>query len=205
MSDFKRVILKDPVTGDYLAPKVPGTLMYEEVNGTEVAPFEFEAPPSDAATLEGHPASYFAVSDHSHDDIYAKLGHTHDGFLSKSDVMELFYSQGFKVSLTEVTTEYDLEIEPTTVQISGDVGIWYTARSMTISVSDINQTLSQGGSLTKENTFSYNSVSGCAVIITITLSGTKLKITATQRAGTNATPTSATIKTMNLALVITKT
>ena len=62
MADFKRVILKDPVSGENLMPVVPDILQYEIVEGQEVAPFEFEASPSDASTLEGHPASYFATA-----------------------------------------------------------------------------------------------------------------------------------------------
>ena len=63
MSDFKRVILKDPVTGDFLAPKVPGTLMYEEINGTEEAPFSTAI---NADTLNGKTADDFASSNHTH-------------------------------------------------------------------------------------------------------------------------------------------
>ena len=62
MADFKRVILKDPVSGENLMPVVPDILQYEIIEGQEVAPFEFEAPPSDASTLEGYPASYFATA-----------------------------------------------------------------------------------------------------------------------------------------------
>lgn len=72
MADFKRVILKDPVSGENLMPVVPDILQYEIVEGQEVAPFEFEAPPSDASTLEGHPASYFAMKEHTHSGVIEK-------------------------------------------------------------------------------------------------------------------------------------
>lgn len=55
MSDFKRVILKDPVTGEYLAP----------IGG-------------DAAALGGHTAEEFASGDHNHDSVYSLIGHNHD-------------------------------------------------------------------------------------------------------------------------------
>lgn len=59
MSDFKRVILKDPVTGEQLAP----------IGG-------------DAAALDGHTAEEFAAADHNHDDAYAPKTHTHDNISS---------------------------------------------------------------------------------------------------------------------------
>ena len=73
MASFKQVTLKDPVTGEYLSPRVYGALEYEVVEDGEVTP------PYDmnADTLQGHPASYFAPADHNHDDKYAKLNHTH--------------------------------------------------------------------------------------------------------------------------------
>ena len=96
MSDFKRVILKDPVTGDFLAPKVPGTLMYEEINGTEEAPFSTAI---NADTLGGYPAAAFvlaenanfALSNHNHDSQYALKEHVHDNALNKS----LIYTKTF--------------------------------------------------------------------------------------------------------------
>lgn len=47
-------------------------LAYDETG--EVPPFEDS---SDAKTLEGHSADYFAVADHNHDTVYSKLDHTH--------------------------------------------------------------------------------------------------------------------------------
>ena len=55
MSDFKRVILKDPVTGEQLAP----------IGG-------------DAAALGGKGPDEFAASNHNHDESYAPKDHTHD-------------------------------------------------------------------------------------------------------------------------------
>ena len=73
MASFKQVTLKDPVTGEYLSPRVYGALEYEVVEDGEVTP-PYDI---DADTLQGHPASYFAPADHNHDDKYAKLNHTH--------------------------------------------------------------------------------------------------------------------------------
>ena len=57
MDNIKQVILKDPVTGDYLSPRVYGALKYEVVEDGEVTP------PYDmnADTLQGHPASDFLL------------------------------------------------------------------------------------------------------------------------------------------------
>lgn len=57
MASFKQVTLKDPVTGEYLSPRVYGALEYEVVEDGEVTP------PYDtnADTLQGHPASDFLL------------------------------------------------------------------------------------------------------------------------------------------------
>lgn len=56
MPNMKRITLKDPVTGDILIPTGTG-LGYELTPDAPVPPYEVSR---DAATLEGHPASYFA-------------------------------------------------------------------------------------------------------------------------------------------------
>ena len=97
MASFKQVTLKDPVTGEYLSPRVYGALEYEVVEDGEVIP------PYDmnADTLQGHPASDFllkseytpvdlseylktatadtkyAAVDHNHNGVYAPVSHTH--------------------------------------------------------------------------------------------------------------------------------
>ena len=97
MASFKQVTLKDPVTGEYLSPRVYGALEYEVVEDGEVTP------PYDtnADTLQGHPASDFllkseytpvdlseylktatadtkyAAVDHNHNGVYAPVSHTH--------------------------------------------------------------------------------------------------------------------------------
>lgn len=62
MSDFKRVILKDPVTGEYLAPLV-----------------------GDAQMLGGHLPEEFASGDHNHDSVYSPIGHNHDDVYATKD------------------------------------------------------------------------------------------------------------------------
>ena len=59
MATYKQVTLKDPKTGDYLIPRVYGTLGYQVVDGEITPPFD---PQLDAYTLQGHPASYFATA-----------------------------------------------------------------------------------------------------------------------------------------------
>ena len=97
MASFKQVTLKDPVTGEYLSPRVYGALEYEVVEDGEVTP------PYDmnADTLQGHPASDFllkseytpvdlseylktatadtkyAAVNHNHNGLYAPVSHTH--------------------------------------------------------------------------------------------------------------------------------
>ena len=97
MASFKQVTLKDPVTGEYLSPRVYGALEYEVVEDGEVTP------PYDmnADTLQGHPASDFllkseytpvdlseylktdtadtkyAAANHNHNGVYAPASHTH--------------------------------------------------------------------------------------------------------------------------------
>lgn len=63
MAVVKQVTLKDPKTGDYLSPRVFGAIEYE-VQESGVEPPYDEL--SDAATLEGHPASDFALANHGH-------------------------------------------------------------------------------------------------------------------------------------------
>ena len=63
MPEYKQVTLKDPKTGDYLVPRVYGTLGYQVVDGETLPPFD---PALDAKTLEGHPAEYFAQASHTH-------------------------------------------------------------------------------------------------------------------------------------------
>ena len=57
MASFKQVTLKDPVTGEYLSPRVYGALEYEVVEDGEVTP-PYDI---DADTLQGHPASDFLL------------------------------------------------------------------------------------------------------------------------------------------------
>lgn len=86
MASFKQVTLKDPVTGEYLSPRVYGALEYEVVEDGEVTP------PYDtnADTLQGHPASDFLLkSEYTPVDLseylktatadtkYAAASHTH--------------------------------------------------------------------------------------------------------------------------------
>lgn len=59
MANYKQVTLKDPKTGDYLIPRVYGTLGYQLVNGEITPPFD---PQLDAYTLQGHEATYFATA-----------------------------------------------------------------------------------------------------------------------------------------------
>ena len=59
MANYKQVTLKDPKTGDYLIPRVYGTLSYQLIDGEITAPFD---PQLDAYTLQGHEASYFATA-----------------------------------------------------------------------------------------------------------------------------------------------
>ena len=73
MATYKQVTLKDPKTGDYLIPRVYGTLGYQVVDGEITPPFD---PQLDAYTLQGHPASYFATANHTHSQ-YAASSHTH--------------------------------------------------------------------------------------------------------------------------------
>ena len=97
MASFKQVTLKDPVTGEYLSPRVYGALEYEVVEDGEVTP-PYDM---DADTLQGHPASDFllkteytpvdlseylktatadtkyAAVDHNHNGVYAPASHTH--------------------------------------------------------------------------------------------------------------------------------
>lgn len=73
MASYKQVTLKDPKTGDYLIPRVYGTLGYQIVNGEITPPFD---PQLDAYTLQGHEASYFATANHTHSQ-YAASNHTH--------------------------------------------------------------------------------------------------------------------------------
>ena len=55
MATYKLVTLKDPVTGDYLVPRMWGNLGYDVVDGEIVPPFEL-----DANTLGGYHATDFA-------------------------------------------------------------------------------------------------------------------------------------------------
>ena len=86
MASFKQVTLKDPVTGEYLSPRVYGAIEYEVVEDGEVTP------PYDtnADTLQGHPASDFLLkSEYTPVDLseylktatadtkYAAASHTH--------------------------------------------------------------------------------------------------------------------------------
>lgn len=73
MATYKQVTLKDPKTGDYLIPRVYGTLSYQLVNGEITPPFH---PQLDAYTLQGHEANYFAIANHTHTQ-YAATSHTH--------------------------------------------------------------------------------------------------------------------------------
>ena len=86
MASFKQVTLKDPVTGEYLSPRVYGALEYEVVeDGTVVSPYDMNAD-----TLQGHPASDFLLkSEYTPVDLseylktatadtkYAAVSHTH--------------------------------------------------------------------------------------------------------------------------------
>ena len=86
MASFKQVTLKDPVTGEYLSPRVYGALEYEVVEDGEVTP-PYDI---DADTLQGHPASDFLLkSEYTPVDLseylktatadtkYAAASHTH--------------------------------------------------------------------------------------------------------------------------------
>ena len=55
MATYKLVTLKDPVTGDYLVPRMWGNLGYDVVDEEVVPPFEL-----DADTLGGYHATDFA-------------------------------------------------------------------------------------------------------------------------------------------------
>lgn len=57
-NNVKYITLRDPKTNDILVPRMVGSLSYETVDDTPVAPFV-----SDADTLQGHPASYFAKAE----------------------------------------------------------------------------------------------------------------------------------------------
>ena len=59
MANYKQVTLKDPKTGDYLIPRVYGTLGYQIVDGEITPPFD---PQLDAYTLQGHESTYFATA-----------------------------------------------------------------------------------------------------------------------------------------------
>lgn len=98
MSDFKRVILKDPVTGDFLAPKVPGTLMYEEVNGTEEAPFSTAV---DADTLGGYPAAAFVLAENAD---FALNAHKHSAADITSGILPVVRGGTGVASLAELAT-----------------------------------------------------------------------------------------------------
>ena len=59
MASFKQVTLKDPVTGEYLSPRVYGALEYEVVeDGTVVPPYT-----NDADSLGGKPAEDYVTKD----------------------------------------------------------------------------------------------------------------------------------------------
>ena len=86
MASFKQVTLKDPVTGEYLSPRVYGALEYEVVEDGEVTPLY----DTNTATLQFHPASDFLLkSEYTPVDLseylktatadtkYAAASHTH--------------------------------------------------------------------------------------------------------------------------------
>lgn len=86
MANYKMVTLKDPVTGDYLIPRVPRSLAYDILDdGSLQSPIS-----TDADTLGGKPASdYMLKSEYTPVDLssylqtsvadtkYAAINHTH--------------------------------------------------------------------------------------------------------------------------------
>lgn len=104
MATYKQVTLKDPKTGDYLIPRVYGTLSYQLVNGEITPPFD---PQLDAYTLQGHPASYFATANHTHTQ-YAASSHNHEianinGLQSELDEVKTSVSEGKALIAAAVT------------------------------------------------------------------------------------------------------
>lgn len=107
MTSFKRITIKDTITGDYLSPKVFGTISYDTPGESETVP------PIDTDTLGDHGVEYFAVADHNHDNLYSKLGHTHSisqitGLQTEFDNMDASIVTG-KSKLAAILTEKGID------------------------------------------------------------------------------------------------
>lgn len=124
MATYKQVTLKDPKTGDYLIPRVYGTLSYQLINGEITPPFD---PQLDAYTLEGHPASYFATANHTHTQ-YAASSHNHEianinGLQSELDEVKTSVSEGKALVAAAVTGKgVSTAADATFQQIATNIG-----------------------------------------------------------------------------------
>ena len=128
MANYKIVTLKDPVTGEYLIPRVPRSLAYDVLDdGSIQAPIDM-----DAGTLGGHPASdfllkseytptdlsaymktadannTFAAKSHNHDGVYSPVSHTHSiaqvtGLQIELDSLKTSVSEGKSLIAVAVT------------------------------------------------------------------------------------------------------
>ena len=102
MANYKMVLLKDPISGDYLIPKMPDTIDAGTLGGHSADDFYLKSDSVDASSLGGKPASdyllrseytpvdmssYLKITDadskyaainHNHDTIYALISHHHE-------------------------------------------------------------------------------------------------------------------------------
>ena len=124
MANYKQVTLKDPKTGDYLIPRVYGTLGYQLVDGEITPPFD---PQLDAYTLQGHEASYFATANHTHTQ-YAASSHSHEianinGLQSELNSLKSSVSSG-KATIASAVTDKGVQTaaDATFQQIANNIG-----------------------------------------------------------------------------------
>ena len=132
MASFKQVTLKDPVTGEYLSPRVYGALEYEVVeDGTVVPPYT-----NDADSLGGKPASDYVTNDI----LEEKITEIDQNITNITESVTNVTNKVYPISEFSDNKSIELTGDNTIIEYGPD----YTIETTFVSETQIIQTLSYG-------------------------------------------------------------